>query len=187
MAEINVHRILPMAKRFLAKVVAPGDVVIDATAGNGNETYYLAGLVGEQGKVYAFDIQQQALTATAQKLGARQIQVALIHDGHQNVHQYVQEVVAAATFNLGYLPYSDQTITTEAATTIQSIDAILQLLKLGGIITVSVYEGHDEGRESKALLSYVKTLPQAKYHVGRYELINQVNNAPYLLLIERLA
>ncbi|WP_108307584.1 class I SAM-dependent methyltransferase [Metalysinibacillus jejuensis] len=99
MAEINVHRILPMAKRFLAKVVAPGDVVIDATAGNGNETYYLAGLVGEQGKVYAFDIQQQALTATAQKLGARQIQVALIHDGHQNVHQYVQEVVAAATFN----------------------------------------------------------------------------------------
>lgn len=175
MAEINVHRILPMAKRFLAKVVAPGDVVIDATAGNGNETYYLAGLVGEQGKVYAFDIQQQALTATAQKLGARQIQVALIHDGHQNVHQYVQEVVAAATFK------------TETATTIQSIDAILQLLKLGGIITVSVYEGHDGGRESKALLSYVKTLPQAKYHVGRYELINQVNNAPYLLLIERLA
>lgn len=85
------------------------------------------------------------------------------------------------------MPYSDQTITTETATTIQSIDAILQLLKLGGIITVSVYEGHDGGRESKALLSYVKTLPQAKYHVGRYELINQVNNAPYLLLIERLA
>lgn len=70
-----------MAKRFLAQMVTAGDCVIDATAGNGNETLYLANLVGETGCVYAFDIQQQALAATAKKLGTLQQRVRLIHDG----------------------------------------------------------------------------------------------------------
>lgn len=87
MTLITVHRILPMAKRFLAKVVASGDAVIDATAGNGNgnETRYLAELVGEESCVYAFDVQQVALATTAQKLGPLQSHVKLIHDGHENV------------------------------------------------------------------------------------------------------
>ncbi|WP_152553301.1 class I SAM-dependent methyltransferase [Lysinibacillus sp. BF-4] len=186
MTQITVHRILPMAKRFLAKVVASGDAVIDATAGNGNETRYLAELVGDAGCVYAFDVQQEALAATAQKLGPLQSRVKLIHDGHENVLQYVKHPIAAATFNLGYLPYTDTGITTKAQTTIQAINAILQSLKCGGIITVSVYEGHDGGAESSALLAALSQLEQSVVHVARYELINQRNNAPYLLLLEKL-
>lgn len=186
MTQIHVHRILPMAKRFLAKVVTLGDHVIDATAGNGNETHYLAQLVGDCGCVYAFDVQQAALLATARKLGPLQSRVKLIHDGHENALQYVQQPIAAATFNLGYLPYTDTGITTEAQTTIQAIDEILKSLKCGGIITISVYEGHDGGKESQALLAHLCQLPQAAVHVARYELINQRNNAPYLLLLEKL-
>lgn len=90
MTQITVHRILPMVKGFLAKVVASGDAVIDATAGNGNETRYLAELVGEESCVYAFDVQQVALATTAQKLGPLQSRVKLVHDGHENVLQYIK-------------------------------------------------------------------------------------------------
>lgn len=186
MTQISVHRILPMAKRFLAQVVTAGDCVIDATAGNGNETLYLANLVGETGCVYAFDIQQQALAATAKKLGTLQQRVRLIQDGHENVGRYITHPIRAATFNLGYLPYGTTSITTKATTTIRAIDEILKSLQVGGIITLSVYEGHDDGAESQGLLAYVKTLRQADVHVARYELLNQRNNAPYLLIIEKL-
>ncbi len=37
-----------------------GDIVIDATMGNGHDTQFLAELVGENGHVYAFDIQESA-------------------------------------------------------------------------------------------------------------------------------
>lgn len=75
------------------------------------------------------------------------------------------------------MPYANTGITTKAQTTIQAINAILQSLKCGGIITVSVYQGHDDGAESSALLAALSQLGQSAVHVARYELINQRNNA----------
>ncbi len=53
---------------MIQKIVLPGDIVIDATAGNGNDTLFLAGLVGETGRVYSFDIQARAIEKTRKKL-----------------------------------------------------------------------------------------------------------------------
>ena len=51
--------------RFLAsdvrsQVVRAGDTVIDATLGNGHDTLELARLVGPNGLVHGFDIQEKA-------------------------------------------------------------------------------------------------------------------------------
>lgn len=41
-----------------------GDIAVDATMGKGNDTVLLAELVGISGKVYAFDIQREAVGIT---------------------------------------------------------------------------------------------------------------------------
>ena len=48
--------------------VTPGGVYIDATMGNGYDTQFLCEMAGETGKVWAFDIQEQALKATKERL-----------------------------------------------------------------------------------------------------------------------
>lgn len=188
MNQIKLHRVLPFAKRLMAETVLPGETVVDATAGNGNDTLFLAEQVGEAGHVFAFDIQQAALDATRERLGDLNLRVSLILDSHSNVSEYVEGPIGGAMFNLGYLPYSeDLSVITKPETTIQAIHHLLGMLKKGGIIAVSVYDGHEGGKEERdALLSYVKTLHQADVHVIRYELLNQRNNPPFLVAFEKV-
>ncbi|WP_301109172.1 class I SAM-dependent methyltransferase [Sporosarcina sp.] len=188
MTDIILHRVLPFAKRLLAERVQPGETVVDATAGNGNDTLFLAGLVGETGRVIAFDIQQQALDSTKQHLGELAERTELILDSHANVKAYIEGVIGGAMFNLGYLPYSeDHSIITTPSSTIAALDALLGLLKKSGIITITVYDGHEGGSEERdALLDYVKTLHQGDVHAIRYELLNQRRNPPFLLALEKM-
>ena len=55
---------LQVAHQFIESHVRPGAFCIDATAGRGNDTVFLASLVGETGKVLAFDIQPEAVEST---------------------------------------------------------------------------------------------------------------------------
>ena len=109
-------------------------------------------------------------------------------DSHANVDKYVQKPIGGAMFNLGYLPYSDDlSVVTRASSTITAVHKLLGLLKKDGIITIAVYDGHDGGPEERdALLEYIKTLHQGDVHVARYEILNQRNNPPFLLAIEKL-
>lgn len=188
MSDILLHRVLPFSKRLISKTVLPGETVVDATAGNGNDTLFLAELVGDSGQVFAFDIQQAALEATATRLDKLNDRVTLILDSHANVDQYVKRQIGGAMFNLGYLPYSeDLSIITKPDSTIEAIDKLLGMLKKGGIITISVYDGHEGGVEERdALLDYVKSLHQADVHVARYEILNQRKNPPFLIAIEKV-
>nr|WP_199170384.1 class I SAM-dependent methyltransferase [Sporosarcina sp. P26b] len=183
-----LHRVLPIAKRLISERVQPGDTVVDATAGNGNDTVFLAGLVGDEGQVLAFDIQQQALDVTEQKLGELASRTTLVHDSHANVCKYVQSEISGAMFNLGYLPYSeDLSIVTTPSSTIAALESLLSLLKKSGIITITVYDGHEGGKEERdALLDYVSTLYQGDVHAIRYELLNQRRNPPFLLALEKM-
>nr|WP_255723492.1 class I SAM-dependent methyltransferase [Sporosarcina sp. ACRSL] len=183
-----LHRVLPFSKRLISETVVPGETVVDATAGNGNDTFFLAELVGEEGRVFAFDIQQAALEATANRLDELNDRVTLILDSHANIDQYVNGPIGGAMFNLGYLPYSeDLSIITKPDSTIEAIDKLLGMLKKGGIITISVYDGHEGGKEERdALIEYVKSLHQADVHVIRYELLNQRRNPPFLIAIEKV-
>ena len=185
---MKLLRILPFARQLLRDTVVPGETVIDATAGNGNDTEFLAQYVGDNGHVIAFDIQQAALDATAQRLGDLNERVTLVLDSHENVKQHVKGQIGGAAFNLGYLPHSeDLSIVTTPDSTIKAIDIMLGMLKKGGIIAISVYDGHEGGSEERdALLAYVKNLHQADVHVARYEILNQRNNPPFLIALEKM-
>ena len=184
---MKLLRILPFARQLLRDTIIPGETVVDATAGNGNDTEFLAQHVGDSGHVFAFDIQQAALDATGIRLGELNERVTLVLDSHENVKQYIKRQIGGAVFNLGYLPHSeDLTIVTTPDSTIKAIDIMLGMLKKGGIIAISVYDGHEGGSEERdALLDYVKNLHQADVHVIRYELVNQRNHPPFLIALEK--
>lgn len=101
-----INKITEVNKIFLEKIIKKGDVVIDATMGNGYDTVYLGNLVGESGKVYAFDVQEEAILSTKKKVVRDNMEdrIELILDGHENLDKYIKEDVSCVVFNLGYLP-----------------------------------------------------------------------------------
>lgn len=182
--------VIPFAHHMITEVTLPGDIVVDATCGNGNDTLFLSKLVGENGHVYAFDIQQQAIETTKQTLQKENIKhVTCIQDSHARIDQYLRNnsnQIAAAIFNLGYLPQSDKSIITKPESTIQALDYLFPLLKKGGRIAIVIYAGHEGGKlEKNAVLKYVATLDQAKYTVLKYNFINQRNIPPFVVAIEK--
>ena len=184
---MTLDKILPYTKYLLEKSVAVADIVIDATCGNGNDTVFLSHLVGAEGKVYAFDIQKEAIESTDARLKEVGIEnVELILDGHENVLNYISQAISAAIFNLGYLPGSDKTITTKADTTWQAVVDMLSLLKVGGTIILVIYHGHSEGKiERDEIEAKIATLDPLKTEVLRYEFLNK-NHAPYVIAIEKI-
>lgn len=184
---LTLERVLPFSKSLLEKIVTKGETVIDGTAGNGYDTLFLAQLVGENGKVFSFDVQQEAINSTQSKLNEANIQnVSLILDGHQNVLNYVKEEVSAAIFNLGYLPGSDQSITTSGETTWKAVTDILSLLKKNGLIVLVIYHGHEEGKvERHYLEDCLATLDSGTTQVLQYQFINR-STAPFIVAIEKV-
>lgn len=179
--------ILQFAHQLLEESVERGETVIDATCGNGNDTLFLSKTVGDDGHVFAFDIQEQALQETKALLTKHgKSNVSLIHDSHEHVEKYVHNEIGGAIFNLGYLPRSDKRIITKPDTTIAAIDAILNRLKKNKLVVIVVYHGHEGGKEEKeAVLNYCMALDQKKFSVLQYRFINQVNHPPFLLAIQK--
>ena len=179
-----MKRPLEMAHDFLAQVITQEDIVVDATMGNGHDTLFLAKLAKQ---VYAFDIQEQALEKTSQRLQEAGLTNAeLILQGHETVDQFVREV-KAAIFNLGYLPSADKSIITQPQTTIEALDKLCQMLAKGGRIAIMIYYGHEGGDiERDAVMDYVSQLPQQEYTATIYRTLNQINNPPFLVMIEKL-
>lgn len=180
---------LSISHELVSKVVQPGDMVVDATMGNGNDTLFLANLVGDQGKVYAFDVQQLALDNTKKRLMDAGLteRAELILDGHQNVGLYAPQGIKAVMFNLGYLPKGDHNIGTKAETTIAAIESSLGLLCKEGIVMLVIYYGGDSGFDEKnAVMEYFKTLDCKKYSVLVHDFVNQVNCPPIAVCIEKM-
>lgn len=183
--------VLSTAHKWIAERASGGDIVIDATAGGGVDTLALAELVGPKGCVYAFDIQQEALDRTRERLHAAggHPQVKLLLQNHEGMADAIvpehSGQVAAIMFNLGYLPGSDQSIVTQPESTIVALDAALGLLRTGGILTCVLYPGHPGGDlEAEAVEAWASALPQ---QVGQAVLYRQPqrNAAPYLIAVEK--
>lgn len=179
-----MKRPLEMAHDFLAQVITQEDIVVDATMGNGHDTLFLAKLAKQ---VYSFDIQEQALKKTSQRLlEAGLTNVELILQGHETVDQFVREV-KAAIFNLGYLPSADKSIITQPQTTLEALDKLCHMLVKGGRIAIMIYYGHEGGDiERDAVMDFVSQLPQQEYTATIYRTLNQINNPPFLVMIEKL-
>lgn len=180
-----LQKILDTAKSYIGEITNPSDILIDATCGNGHDTNFLSQLC-PSGHVYSFDIQKEALDKAKAKYDLNN--VTYIHDGHETVGSYVSSPVKAAIFNLGYLPGGDKTITTNFPTTKLAIEEIFKILSIGGRIAIVIYHGHPSGKnERDLLLEELSTWPQDKANILRYQYINQKNNAPFLVLIEKVA
>lgn len=175
---------LELAHDFLAEIISKEDIVVDATMGNGHDTLFLAKLAKQ---VYAFDIQEQALEKTSQRLQeAGLTNVKLLLQGHETVDQFVTEV-KAAIFNLGYLPSADKNIITKPQTTIEALEKLCRMLIKGGRIAIMIYYGHEGGDiERDAVMDFVSQLPQQEYTATIYRTLNQINNPPFLVMIEKL-
>ena len=179
--------LLTVEKQFIASHVRPGGTVVDFTMGNGHDTLWLAEQVGENGKVYAFDIQPKALESSEKLLresGCPQ-NYTLLLDSHANVEQYVKEPICAGMFNLGYLPGSDKSVTTLRESTMKAVEGALRLLEDDGGLLIAVYPGHEEGSlEGKMLDEYFATLDRKKICVSKLMIVNSPTS-PFFFLVEK--
>ena len=158
--------------------------------GNGHDTLFLCLLAGDKGHVYAFDIQQTALTHTRKLLTDNNIEEArfsLILDSHINMENYLAPQSAdAILFNCGYLPGGDHSLATKPETTIKAIEAGLKLLKPDGVMSLCLYSGGDTGFEEKsAVLQYLHSLDSKNYTVIVQEYYNRKNHPPTPVFIFR--
>lgn len=177
-----MEKVLEFAKTLISNKLKNGGVAVDATCGRGNDTLFLARLAT---KVYAFDIQPDAVNSTKNMVCTYE-HVTVLNDSHENINKYVSEKIDAVMFNLGYLPNGDKTVTTKSSSTLKAIENLLPLLNDKGLITIVCYPGHPEGNiEAKELEAYLKTINQKEYDIIKYDFINQINNPPYLLAIEK--
>jgi len=162
-----------MNGKILKEVIDKNSIVVDATCGNGNDTLFLAQSAAK--KVYAFDIQQQAIDSTLKLLQTNNCleKCEVILDSHSNFDNYISEPIKAVVFNLGYLPNADHTITTLADTTLLAIDKFLTNLEINGRIVIVVYWGHEIMTEAlKAVLDFCFTQAGFQNVRARYASLN---------------
>ena len=184
----TLHGAVALSHYFLAERVKLGDRVVDATCGNGHDTLFLAGLVGSAGRVWAFDVQEDALAATRTLLCEAGClgQVEIFAAGHERLAELVQGPVRAVVFNLGYLPGGDKELITRPEQTVAALRQAADLLMSGGVITVCVYTGHPGGaEEGRAVDLWAAALASEQFNVWASRQVNRPPTAPYLLVIEK--
>jgi tRNA G37 N-methylase Trm5 len=191
--DMGLDSVLQFAWRIVEAVVKPGDVVIDATVGQGHDTLKLAQLVGLRGNVFGFDIQEVALSIAQERINTKLGSKHLINWMHRS-HEFMLEAipnasigqVSAIMFNLGYLPGFDHQITTHPQSTLAGLDAATSLLRCGGVITIVAYTGHEGAQaEADAVELWASLLTQKQFNVLSYRFLNQLNNPPFLLVVEK--
>jgi predicted methyltransferase len=162
-------RLTELAHDAIRSILRPGEIAIDATAGNGHDTLFLAELVGPNGRVFAFDVQSAALERTAERLQAAGItHVTLFARCHSELATVLPRdcsgQVGAVMFNLGYLPGGEKTVVTQPETSVSAIAAALDLMRLGGVLTVIAYIGHPGGAdETAAVRQFLHALPRLRF------------------------
>ncbi|OYV05981.1 MAG: rRNA methyltransferase [Verrucomicrobiales bacterium VVV1] len=173
-----------LAHLLLQRVIAEGDLVIDATAGNGHDTVFLARCAGKSGRVLAFDVQQAAIEASRRLIESSGVSanVEFFQKSHIHLPDHVSPgSVAAIMFNLGYLPGSDQSVITTTSETLLALEAAVQTLRPGGWLCVVCYPGHDGGNdEASAVESWLSSKP-GELRVARYGMLATLRPAPFLL------
>ena len=178
-----------LARDVLQRAVQPGDTVVDATMGNGHDTLFLAEQVGPEGRVYAFDVQENAVESTRKLLEEHCLsdRVSLFCRSHEDLAEVVPPGLAAVVFNLGWLPGGDHRVTTRCASTERAVLGALGLLKPGGVLTVCAYPGHEEGsRELKMLTGLLSALSNREYNVLRQRFLNAGPGAPECFVVQKL-
>lgn len=177
-----------LAGEILSRAVQPGDMVIDATMGNGHDTLFLCEAVGPSGRVFAFDLQEQAIASTAKLLEQHGLSArAELHCcGHERMADYVVGPVRAVVFNLGWLPGGSHAVTTRWETTRAAVGQALNLLLPGGVLVICAYPGHAEGeRERRELIGLLSSLDNRRFNALRQHFLNAGPGAPECFVVQK--
>jgi len=184
----GLDRAARLVHTLIGEVLTLGGVAIDATAGNGHDTLFLARQVGSGGLVYAFDIQQQALLTTSERLVAHGLdkQVILLQHSHEEMAQWVTVTVDAVIFNLGYLPGGKHDLVTKPESTLAALGAAILLLRPGGRIGIVIYTGHSGAlKELDAVEMFAKSLDPTLFNTIRITNLNRSARAPVVIFVEK--
>jgi len=136
-----------------------GVVAVDATAGNGFDTVFLAGCVGQAGKVIAIDRQGQAIERTQKRLVEAGLsgRVDCVVGNHGDLESILSDRgisrIDCAMFNLGYLPHGDKSVVTEPESTLKALKAVERVLVTGGIVSILAYVGHRDGENEASVVA----------------------------------
>jgi hypothetical protein len=181
--------LINIAHQQISESLKPGDLAIDATLGNGHDALYLKSLVGTTGRVFGFDIQLAAITATqANSAGATGL--TLIHASHalmaENIPVQHHGYIKAIMFNLGYLPGGDKSIITQTDSTISALNVATELLAVDGIMTIMAYPGHPGGDlETEQIESWCELLDHSHFSYQiRYSTVTKAT-APRLFILRK--
>lgn len=179
--------LLSLQKNFLLSHIKEGDTVVDFTMGNGYDTVFLSKTVGPTGRVYAFDIQEKALTSTEQNLRKNDCpdNWRLICASHHRANEFVTGKIKAGMFNLGYLPGAgNKQLTTKRSTTLPAVQKAMEMLGENAVLLVAVYPGHPEGAaEGRELTEYFSTISRFKYSISQFRMLNSPES-PFFMVIE---
>lgn len=166
-------------------LLEPSDTAIDATAGNGHDSSLLFNLL-QNGKLYVFDIQEEAIQKTKLKISQEKsnCQVEFICGSHASFPEAIKpESVKLIIYNLGYLPGGDKQITTLTSSTLLSLQNALPLVSNNGVISITLYPGHPEGyKEAEAVLDFAKSLKNCSIEHKTWK---SNSTSPSLLLIQK--
>jgi hypothetical protein len=188
---------LDLAHQYWKLLLRPGDIAIDATCGNGNDSLFISkqillqGQTEGMGELFLFDIQQTALNKALELLSlhldTQQLsRIRPFLSCHSIFPDVIREAtVALAAYNLGYLPGGDKSLTTRVSSSLVSLQNVLSLIKPGGVVSVTCYPGHSEGqREEEAILKWASALPPYTWNCCHHKWINSVQ-APSLLILQK--
>ncbi|PKR78148.1 16S rRNA (cytosine(1402)-N(4))-methyltransferase [Halalkalibacillus sediminis] len=181
--------IIPLAHSILEESLREGDIVVDATLGNGHDSLFLSKIVRKEGAVYGFDIQEEAILQSKKLFQQEDAQnIYTFNIGHENAADLLKqkevESIDGVIFNLGYLPGGDHTVTTLSRTTIIAFNDLFELLKPNKYIVFVVYPGHEQGNhESDSLVSHLSKIPAKDADIAKYQMVNRSEAAPYVIAV----
>jgi methylase of polypeptide subunit release factors len=179
---------IKLAHQYWKKHLREHAVVIDATCGNGHDALFIAQqILSQKGELHCFDIQQQAINATQTRLKknlpkAQLNQIFYYHKSH-DLLAFSPRSIDLIVYNLGYLPHSNKQITTKVKSTLSSIAQALNVIADEGMISITCYPGHTEGKfELEAIEKYLKALSPKKFHIYHHIWKDRLKS-PQLIII----
>ncbi|WP_428353773.1 tRNA (mnm(5)s(2)U34)-methyltransferase [Methyloprofundus sp.] len=183
------HSLVTEVHKTILPFLSDQSISIDATMGNGHDTLFLA---QHSHKVYAFDIQENALQATRKRLENNHCldKVNLIHAGHETLLEHIPATLKAdaIVFNLGYLPHADTAIITLKKTTITALNAAISLLSDKGIISIITYPGHPGGQqELQAIIEWYQGLHYHGYAISIIHSMHEKLGSPIVFTLQNLS
>ena len=173
---------------YLAAHLPHPKLCIDATCGNGGDTAFLCRLAGPEGRVLGFDIQPEAIASTRkhlEQLGVPASRYELHCQSHADLLQVVQPGTAdAVMFNFGWLPGADHAVFSTASSSIPALQAALEAVRPGGVVSAILYSGQVIGTDEKqTVLEYLRALPLKSFTVLVCDFANWAETAPLPCII----